>query len=142
MFRRLKSGRVRLAGIVPIALLAASIPLSLIGAARAGLIPSDLRIRWNPDRTLFAGRVTSPATACLPNRLVRVFKVKEGPDKRIGFDLTDSLGRWRVDRRGANGRFYARVARTAVGAYYGQGDTCAAARSKTIRVPLDDDDDD
>jgi hypothetical protein len=138
--RKLKAGRTRLAGVVPVALLALALPLSLIGAANADVIPSKLTIRWNAERTLFAGHVKSDVEECLLNRLVTVFKVREGPDKRIGSDLTDDVGRWRVDRRHAKGRFYARIDRSSVGAYYGQGDTCGSARSETIQVPDGDED--
>jgi hypothetical protein len=140
MLRLLKTGRARLAGVLSVALLGVSLPLSLIGAANADVVPSELKIRWKPERTVFAGRVKSEVEECLPNRLVTVFKVREGPDKQVGSDLTDSLGRWRVNRRHAKGRFYARIGRVGVGVYYGQGDTCGGARSKTIEVPEGDDD--
>jgi hypothetical protein len=130
----LKSGRSRLAGILSVGLLALAIPLSLIGTAHATVVPSELTIKWKPSSTKFVGHVNSDLDNCLSDRLVKVYKVREGADKRIGHDLTNHSGKWAVDVRHAHGRYYAKVAKTQVGGYYGTADTCGKARSETIRV--------
>jgi hypothetical protein len=135
MRRILRNGRTQLAGLLTMALLAVSIPFSLIGSAQAEVFPSELTIRWNEERTLFKGRLTSDNPECIALRLVRVFKVRRGEkDKVVGVDLTNANGRWRVDKKRANGRYYARARASDIGGYYGAGDTCGKARSGTIEV--------
>lgn len=134
MRQNLKLSRARLAGILSVALLAAAIPLSVIGTAQADTIPSQVSIKWNENRTLFKGKVRSEDPECLGDRRVTVFKKRPGKDKKVGSDFTNNRGKWKVDKRQANGRYYARVAAKQLSGYYGPGDKCARARSRTIRV--------
>lgn len=132
--RTLGRHRARLAGFLSLSLLALAIPLSLIGTAQAEVVPSDLSIRWNDQTTKFHGKIRSDVPECRSGRLVRVYKKRPGPDKKVGSDLTNTNGRWVVDKRHANGRYYAKVRGTDIGGYYGQADKCGATRSRTIEV--------
>jgi hypothetical protein len=123
-----------LAGFLALALLALSIPISLLGTAQADVIPSTLTIRFGQGQTIFKGKVSSDLDECKGLRLVRVFKVRPGADKRVGSDLTSPTGRWSVDVRKADGRYYAKVSRLDIGGYYGQEDTCGKDRSTRIEV--------
>lgn len=133
MFQRLKKGRARLAGILTVALLGLAIPIGLLATAQAQVATSRATIRWNEQRTFFAGRVTSQLPACRADRVVRVFKVRPGRDKAVGSDVTNRRGLWKVNKRHrVDGRFYARVARAPAPGYYGQANTCGADRSRRI----------
>jgi hypothetical protein len=59
----------------------------------------------------FRGRLFSSKRRCETFRLVRLFKVKRGKDKKIGQDQANGQGRWRIRKPNAKGRFYVRVAR-------------------------------
>jgi len=134
MFDPPKKSHARVASFLTLALLALSIPLSLMGSAQAAVIPSEVTIKFKEGPTLFKGKVTSDLPECREGRLVTVFKVRKGPDKTVGSDLTNARGKWKVDVNHANGRYYAKVKRSQLGGYYGGGDTCAKARSDTIEV--------
>src|SRR4051794_26193248 len=57
----------------------------------------------------FTGRVESVKHSCESHRTVKVLKVKDGPDRVIGSDETNTRGRYRVHHAGAHGRFYAKA---------------------------------
>jgi hypothetical protein len=92
---------------------------------------SSVTIRWVPERTAFKGRVRSATNECIRSRLVSVFRVRKGPDERIGKDYTNSLGRWVVDVRGAHGRYHSKI--HSFGIPY-TTTLCGGAKSPTIRV--------
>ena len=94
-------------------------------------VSSSVTIRWRRKHTAFKGRVRSADSNCISSRLVRVVKVRRGPDNRIGTAVTDSNGRWLLHDRRAHGRYYARV--PSRGIPY-TTTLCTAAKSQTIRV--------
>jgi hypothetical protein len=60
-----------------------------------------------------------------------VKRVKEGPDRVVGRDLTDQSGAYRVPVQNPSGRFYAVATKKAGGA--GGGGNCLKAASKKVR---------
>ncbi len=102
-------------------------------AAQAATAPTTVTINFvdRPGPDIFRGRVGSPVPACREDRLVRLFKVVEGPDVFIDSDRSEDFGSWAIDIEGdpAPGSYYVRVPARTVGAT-----TCAAARSTTIAV--------
>jgi hypothetical protein len=73
----------------------------------------------------FHGKVIT-REPCRAERTVKVFKVREGDDRKIGSDTTGSDGKWSIGNSGfKNGRFYAKVKRT---------EECEGAKSETIRL--------
>lgn len=134
MRRALRTARSRIAGFLVLVFLAAAIPLSLIGtSAQADVFPSRVTIKWAPKVTAFKGLVGSDLARCRARRVVVVFKARKGPDKKIGKDLTNRRGKWEVDVRRAQGRYYAKARRKVIPTYNGQH-ICQADRSPTIRV--------
>jgi hypothetical protein len=123
-----KAGR---AGFATAAVLALAIPGALIGQIAANAVPSGVSIAYSANA--FHGSVESPSARCERHRTVSIFKVRPGDDSLVGRDETNRRGRYRVPEQGANGRFYAKVARKVVGGYNNTV-VCQSARSGTIRV--------
>ncbi len=64
-------------------------------------------------------------------RKVVVKRVKKGPDREVGRDVTDQSGAYRVSAQNPSGRFYAIATKKAGGA--SGGGNCLKARSKKVR---------
>jgi hypothetical protein len=95
---------------------------------------SEVTIRHRLRPHVFRGRVTSDETGCTDGRTVAVRKVRPGPDRRVGVDVTDSGGRWATRHTvGGRGRYYAVVRR---GSFSDGTNTviCQRDRSRTIFV--------
>lgn len=85
------------------------------------------------------GDLNSPKAACVPRRLVKVFRVGAGPDTMIGSDLTNRRGRWEVGL-GASpqpGGYYGKATRRRTGRR-GHRHVCKAARSNQVTVAATD----
>jgi hypothetical protein len=93
----------------------------------------DSSVSIDYDRPNFEGRVSSERDRCERGRTVQVFKKREGPDRLIGTDETNDNGFYSVNKPGAQGRFYAVVAREVFGGY-GHTHVCEGDTSVTIRV--------
>jgi hypothetical protein len=119
------------AGLATAAALALAIPGALIGQTTANAAPASVSIAYSAKA--FHGSVESSRARCERNRTVSVFKVRPGDDRLVGQDNTNRSGGYRVQEQGANGRFYAKVARKVVGGYNNTV-VCQAARSSTITV--------
>lgn len=90
-----------------------------------------LTIRYDPPR--FLGRMFDEEPRCQAHRMVRVKRVRPGPDRLIGRDRTDRRGNWEVPHTNARGRFYATARRAE--RYDGkQAIACPANRSVTIII--------
>ncbi len=80
-----------------------------------------------------SGAVTSPNAACLDERMVIVFKQKGkrggGDDVKFASDTTGSDGAWSTGNTGTEGKFYAKVRKTA---------TCGVDFSPTIKAVRND----
>jgi hypothetical protein len=76
----------------------------------------------------FEGKVRSSDAACVQGRKVLVKRVKKGPDRVVGQDITNDSGAYRVPAQNPSGRFYAIATRKA-----GGGGDCLKARSKKVR---------
>jgi Tol biopolymer transport system component len=94
--------------------------------------PPILTIRYDrsvsPDS--FRGAVGDAQAPCRKDRLVRVRKVRRGPDRLIGYDHSNRRGNWRVPARDVRGRFYA----IALGKTAPDGTECMRAHSPTVRI--------
>ncbi len=81
----------------------------------------------------FLGQIYSDKDQCRRHRLVKVFRKRPGPDRRIGRDRTSTTGQWNIDvKRGVpTARYYAKVSRKRFGP---QGrHVCRAYRSSALR---------
>jgi hypothetical protein len=79
----------------------------------------------------FEGKVRSSDAACKRRRTVIVKRVKKGPDRVVGRDVTNDSGAYRVPAQNPTGRFYALATRKAGGA--SNGGNCLKAGSKKVR---------
>ncbi|HET7483040.1 MAG TPA: hypothetical protein VFK89_09285 [Actinomycetota bacterium] len=109
------------------------------GGGEVAHCPTDVTIaytapnpRQNPKPT-FHGRVKSDENSCIGGRIVTLMKKKDGPDARVGHDLSSPRGAWQVELRRANGRYYAKVKKDTVATDSGRA-VCEAGRSKTLKV--------
>jgi hypothetical protein len=96
--------------------IAAAGVIALAATASAGVgkhdtVKIDSKVtlaHYNP----FHGRVKSSKHACEVQREVKVFKPRSGPDKLIGKDRSNKLGKWRADFDLLTaGIYYAKVVR-------------------------------
>lgn len=96
--------------------------VAFAGTASAGSAP---RVTIKGPNGDFHGRVIV-REPCRAQRTVKVFKVRQGPDRNIGMDTTGDDGRWSIGNSGfRNGRFYAKARPMG---------ECVGARSETIRL--------
>lgn len=118
-----------------LALLALAIPIALVGTgAVADVFDSEVSIRYNDDNGVFKGRVDS-TPECEGDRRVVLFKARPGDDKRVGSDVTNRRGKWRIEKNHANGTYYVKVKPTTLPGYdSAPGDRCAGDRSRRIDV--------
>jgi hypothetical protein len=79
----------------------------------------------------FEGKVRSSDAACVQSRKIIVKRVKKGPDRVVGHDVTNDSGAYRVPAQNPSGRFYAVTTKKAGGA--SGGGNCLKARSKKVR---------
>jgi hypothetical protein len=79
----------------------------------------------------FEGKVRSSDAACKRRRTVIVKRVKKGPDRVVGRDVTNDSGAYRVPAQNPTGHFYALATRKAGGA--SNGGNCLKAGSKKVR---------
>lgn len=92
-----------------------------------------ITIRYDADPAAFTGAIRAPYQRCLLNRLVRVKRVRTGPDRVIASDRTSRRGHWYVSSRKRRGRFYA-VVRGATRSTRDGEIRCRRGRSVTIRL--------
>jgi hypothetical protein len=90
----------------------------------------DLVLRVLKKKRKLAGVLSSDSPACLLGRLIELFRVRKGPDPRVGTTLTRSDGGFKLGRRLAPGRYYGEVDPLSVPG----GDSCAADRSAKARL--------
>jgi hypothetical protein len=78
----------------------------------------------------FKGALTSSSQQCSAAQGVTVWKVRKGPDLKVGARTTASDGRFKIKRAKKPGRYYATSPRSVVPGIA----ECPAARSTTFRV--------
>jgi hypothetical protein len=84
----------------------------------------------------FHGHVNAPSHnhGCEPQRTVKLYKQKSGPDKALGKDRTNNRGQWSVGVHPLrSGAYYAKVRRLTSGAA-GTIFVCRKDRSRTLFV--------
>jgi hypothetical protein len=83
----------------------------------------------------FHGDVDSESGTCVPSRIVRLYRVKNGDDKLLGQDQTDATGEWAITEPGdftlKSGVYYAKVNAS----LNGLGDRCQ--KDKSRKIPVD-----
>ena len=85
-------------------------------------------------KILVYGRIVSRRSFCKSNRVVRLFRVRPGPDRFLGTDITDSEGEYvffRHPRRDQT--VYTRI-RARFFSTYGHTHSCARARSRNLFI--------
>ncbi len=123
--------------------IAAAIGLALAAVAGADIFTASPQLRiakvpegtTNRGATVFVyGRIVSSRAFCKANRRVRLFRVRPGPDRFLGSDLTDREGEYRFVRRPRGDQtvytFIPRLASTT----YGHNHVCRSDRSRNLRI--------
>jgi hypothetical protein len=102
--------------------------------AVAGVVKYDTKLSGHGEANrIYHGEVKSKVRKCERKRLVVLFQVRPGADRKVGTDRSDRDGSWLVERRGG-GRFYAKVRRKQH-IVSGNGYVCRADRSCVSRRP-------
>lgn len=101
--------------------------------ALAGIQKYESHIGISEMAPAFHGDVDAEVVQCVPARIVRLYRVKNGDDKLLGQDQTDGSGEWAITEPGdftlRSGVYYAKVTATIVG-----GSRCQKDRSRTLSV--------
>jgi hypothetical protein len=106
--------------------------LILVVPAAAGM-SYETSISMSKKLPAFRGKLHSPYTYCTQNRKVKVYRQKNGPDKLLGSDISESDGTWeaRIGNKLTSGAYYSSVAAKHSAEI---GVNCRAAKSKLITV--------
>jgi hypothetical protein len=81
-------------------------------------------------RVVVHGRIISGRSFCKANRVVRLFRVRPGPNRLLATDRSDSEGEYRFIRHPRRDqRVYTRI-RARSSTSYGHSHNCAADRSR------------
>lgn len=98
-------------------------------ASGEAVAPAARSVTIRAENTDLSGQVRSGRASCRSEVQVVVFRQRGtrggGDDERFAMDTSEPNGDWDTGNTGTEGRFYAKVARTA---------TCAGAASRTIRA--------
>src|SRR5213596_2989860 len=88
-----------------------AVVLALAAPALGGLPPIETRLHLSDRAPAFHGQVHS-TPRCERHRIVRVFKVRPGADRKLGRAHSDSDGHWLVFHpNNSSGEYYATVQR-------------------------------
>ncbi|HMC06091.1 MAG TPA: hypothetical protein VKG89_01725 [Solirubrobacterales bacterium] len=114
--------------------LVAALAVVAVPALATQTVKIDSKVTMSSQAPAFHGKVKSDNHACETQRKVKLFRQKSGPDKLLGTDKTNHLGRWKivVDPL-KSGAYYAKVVRRSEGTA-GTIFVCRADRSKVIAV--------
>jgi hypothetical protein len=92
-------------------------------------LPAKTTVTIQAEGTDLSGTVSSKRQRCVTDRKVIVIKIKGtrggGDDKVFASDTADADGSWNTGNTGTEGRFYAKVRRTAA---------CRGDESPTVRA--------
>jgi subtilisin-like proprotein convertase family protein len=103
---------------------------ALAGVAPSGCPAATGALTAKYRHGKFKGALTSSNAACKGSRLVSIYKVRSGADKRVGAASTAPDGTYKLTRAKHAGRYYATTPRIVVA----NAADCAAAQSATFRV--------
>lgn len=120
---------------VAILALAPVIPGLLLAEAHSFTAKSSVDIHWKGHHHRFKGNVDSKKEQCVHGRTVDVFKVRQGPNRLIGSDVTGNRAKYSIKykKKNPHGKFYAKVLKSSSGGY-GHSHVCQKARSDTIKI--------
>jgi Laminin B (Domain IV) len=93
-------------------------------------VARKLSLTYKRSAKAFTGKLTAADFGCVPGQKVTVFRMRGGPDAKIGTARTAHTGVFKVRDRGKPGTYYATVRAAAVP---GAGN-CQAAKSPNVRV--------
>lgn len=130
----------RIAGV---AVIAALMSLSLVGAASAHEVKHDSTITFQvkkngPDPDTFEGKVVSKSERCVAERVVRIYQVADGDDVLVGEATTDANGDYSTPTGAiAAGTYYAVVTRKVLSRNDKHTHVCKKATSteRTVAEP-------
>jgi hypothetical protein len=95
---------------------------------------SSISIRYQAAGGSFRGVVKSSEPRCVPERKVRLKKVRGDAARTVARTTARTSGKWSIDFRSPHGRFYAQTPQRDVRDDDGKTIVCRGARSRTIRT--------
>lgn len=109
-----------------LAVLAALALTALAPAFAAGAGKNSTKIVVSLKFPAFHGKLSSPRSACLGSRTVRMYRESGGTKKLLGTDKSEDNGKWMVKAgKLTSGAYYATVAKRG---------KCKAAKSKVLTI--------
>jgi len=114
--------RFSIAVLVAIVFAAALLPALAAGAGK-----NSTKIVVSLKFPAFHGKLTSPRSACLGSRTVKMYREKGGKKKQLGKDTSEDNGKWAipVGKNLSSGAYYATVAKRG---------KCQAAKSQVLTI--------
>jgi hypothetical protein len=108
--------------VLVLALGAALLPALATGAGK-----NSTKIVVSLKFPAFHGKLTSPRSACLGSRTVKMYRERNGKKKMLGKDTSEDNGKWAipVGKNLTSGAYYATVAKRG---------SCKAAKSKVLSI--------
>lgn len=117
--------------------LLASLVLAAATSAHDRRFSTDLSaaLTQTSGASFVRGDLDSNRSACVPNRLVKLFRAVPGADRLVGKDRTGARGRWQVGLGAspAPGNFYAKATQRRIGPRRHRH-LCRGARSNQVTV--------
>jgi len=109
------------------AVLAVALAAVLLPALAAGAGKNSTKIVVSLKFPAFHGKLSSPRSACLGSRTVKMYREKSGKKKQLGKDTSEDNGKWAipVGKNLTSGSYYATVAKRG---------KCKAAKSQVLTI--------
>ncbi len=116
---------VRHAVVAFLVVASAAVLLSVVSAAGAG--SNSTKIVVSLKFPAFHGILSSPRSACLGSRAVKMYRERSGKKKLLGRDTSEDNGKWAipVGKNLTSGSYYATVAKRG---------KCKSAKSKVLSI--------
>jgi phosphate-selective porin len=109
-----------------LAVLAALALTALAPALASGAGKNSTKIVVSLKFPAFHGKLSSPRSACLGSRTVKMYRVQAGKKKLLGKDKSEDNGKWMVKAgKLTSGEYFATVAKRG---------KCKAAKSQTLTI--------
>ena len=110
-----------------LALLAALFAAALVPALASGAGSGSTKIVLSIKLPAFHGKLTSPRSACLGGRTVKMYRANKGKTVQLGKDKSEDNGAWKVPvgKNFKPGKYFATVAARG---------TCKAAKSNVFKI--------
>ena len=118
--------------------MAAAAVVASLASAHTHVFSNSVTVNRAGPSGKYGGRVNSPNLRCQRNREVQVYRVRTGPDVRIGRTRTGPAGGWSLfapPGLGNNRKVYALIETKVLASTAQHDHTCAVDRSPVRTIP-------